>query len=169
VLEFAHGLSDGGRLTLGAWRHSATYGSTLAGLARHAGLGAYGLIEQPLWRGGDRRLDGFIRLGVADPKTQAIASDVNVGLVLANPLLGREGEAAGLAVLRSTTGRHVRHVAGAPAPHETVIEATYRLPIGQGLSLQPDAQYVMRPGAAPGARSALVIGVRLDGAWSGGF
>jgi len=169
VLESAGGLGAHGRLTLGAWRHSANYGSSLAAPGRRAGLGGYGLLEQSLWRGGGRRLDGFLRLGLADPKAQAIASDLAAGLVLASPFVGREGEAAGLAVLRSTAGARFRRLEPAAPRHETVVEATYRLPLGHGLALQPDAQYVIRPGGAPGQRDAVVFGVRLDGAWSRAF
>jgi len=43
---------------------------------------------------------------------------------------------------------------------ESILEATYVLPISGNWRLQPDLQWVVRPGAAGSYRNALVIGVR---------
>lgn len=49
---------------------------------------------------------------------------------------------------------------------ETIIEATYSDEIVNGVSLQPDVQYVIHPSADPTIRNALVLGVRLTIGWS---
>ncbi|CAN7609291.1 carbohydrate porin [Phenylobacterium sp. LjRoot225] len=171
ILEASQETGAGGRVSLGLWRHSAHFGSVLAPVSRHPGVGGYLLVEHPLWRGARRRLDGFARLGLADAKTQQVASDLNLGLVLARPFTDRAGEALGLAVLSSANGDHFRraHAHERPARRETVVEATWRLPIGDRLALQPDVQYVIRPGALRGVGHALVVGLRLEGVWSGGL
>ena len=49
---------------------------------------------------------------------------------------------------------------------ETIIEATYSDEIVNGVSLQPDVQYVIHPSADPTIRNALVLGIRLTIGWS---
>ena len=43
---------------------------------------------------------------------------------------------------------------------ESVLEATYVLPLSEQWEVQPDLQWVVRPGFAGSYRNALVIGVR---------
>ena len=173
ILETRRETPGGGRVTLGVWRHSAGYGSTLAALSQRSGAGGYVLVEQPLWRGTQRRLDGFVRFGVADPKTQQIANDLNLGLALARPFAGREGEALALGLVSAADGGHFRRAhaddAAPPAHRETIVELTYRWPLADSVSIQPDVQYVLRPGAVVDRRDALVLGVRLEMAWSRGL
>ena len=45
---------------------------------------------------------------------------------------------------------------------ETIVEATYKDEVLPGLSLQPDVQYVVHPGADPTIRNALVLGLRVQ-------
>ncbi len=49
-------------------------------------------------------------------------------------------------------------VAGA----ETAIELTYLLQIGKRLALQPDLQYVVRPGTDPTRKNALAVALRFE-------
>lgn len=172
VTEFSREIAAGRKITLGAWVRSADYGNLFGEHARRATGGGYVLVEHRLWSADRRELDGFVRFGAGDAKSEPVASDLNLGLVMARPFLGREGEALGFAVLSSRTSDHfhrkqVDHTT--PAPRETVVEATYRLPISQGLAFQPDVQYIARPAAAPSSRDALVIGFRLEGAWRAGL
>jgi len=169
ILETSQVTMSGGRVTAAVWRHSADFGSALTQVSRRTGLGGYLLAEHPLWRGGARQLQGFARIGFADPKTQQVASDLNLGLVLTRPFGGPEGEALGLAVLSAANGGHFRRTGESPARREMVVEATWRRPVGEAIALQPDVQYVIRPGAVRGARDALVIGVRLEAVWRRGF
>lgn len=171
ILQANQEIATGGRVTLGVWRRSAEFGSALTPVSRRPGLGGYLLVEHRLRRAGRRQLDGFVRIGLADPKTQQLASDLHLGLVLSRPFTDREGEVLGLAVLSAANGGHFRrdHQSEGPARRETVVEATYRLPVGESLSLQPDVQYVIRPGAVRGARDAVVIGLRLEAVWRGGL
>lgn len=171
LAEMARETGTGGRVTLGVWGHSAGYGDAFGDLGRQAAGGGYLLVEHPLWRNGVRGLDGFVRVGVADPKAHALASEINLGLVMTSPFLGVEGEAAGLALLSARTSARFRRLPGEPprGRRETVIEATWRVPIARGVTVQPDVQYVVRPGALKSARNALVVGLRLEAAWRRGF
>ncbi|MGL5837021.1 MAG: carbohydrate porin, partial [Sphingorhabdus sp.] len=48
---------------------------------------------------------------------------------------------------------------------EVAFELTYRAPVTDWLTLQPDAQYVLNPGATPGIRNALIFALRAEFAW----
>ena len=45
---------------------------------------------------------------------------------------------------------------------ETAVELTYLVQIGKHLALQPDFQYVMRPGTDPTRRDALAVALRFE-------
>jgi porin len=54
-------------------------------------------------------------------------------------------------------------VSGTPLQRrETTVEITYRAPVTDWLTLQPDLQYVRQPGFDPGLEDAWVIGLRLE-------
>jgi porin len=45
---------------------------------------------------------------------------------------------------------------------ETTLELTYLLQIGKHLALQPDLQYVLRPGTDPTRKNALATALRFE-------
>jgi len=67
----------------------------------------------------------------------------------------------GLAVARAIAS-NVAAIDEGRANTETVIEATYARQLTPWLSVQPDVQYVINPGAGPETRNALVMGVRVS-------
>lgn len=172
VGEAAHETSGGVRVAVGAWRRSGEFGSALEPVSDRASVGGYAMVEGPLWRTGERRLDGYVRIAGADAKVEQIATTVAAGLVLDRPFRGADGEYLGLAVISARNGEHFRRLAklagASPYKAETVVELTYRRPVTSWLSMQPDVQYVIHPGAERGRRNALLVGVRLDLAWSAG-
>ena len=73
---------------------------------------------------------GFARLGLAEPRTEEIATSYSAGLVLSGRLLGFEDEALGLGVTSVRTGAPYRRAQAAlrarVGRHETAVELTYR-------------------------------------------
>ena len=69
-------------------------------------------------------------------------------------------------VLSAGTGqdwRRAADMAGTPMhSRETTIELTYRAPLTDWLTIQPDLQYVMHPGFDRSLDDALVIGLRVE-------
>ena len=170
--EVSHGADDETRLVMGLWGHTAKFDTFGAAVRQDSSTGGYLLVEQPLARWGGRRLDGFARLGFADPKVEEIAAAHSAGLVLRGPLLGLEDEAIGLGVTVAENGRPFRRAQaalGAPVEkRETALELTYRAQLTPWLAVQPDVQYVINPGADPALKNALVAGLRFEVAWSSG-
>ncbi|WP_332771043.1 carbohydrate porin [Phenylobacterium sp.] len=171
VAELLHESDNETRLALGLWSHTAKFDAMGGAVERDSSMGGYALVERPLARWGDQRLDGFVRLGLAEPKTEEIAAAYSAGLVLSGRLLGLEDEALGVAFTTAQTSRpyrRARAALGAPVDkHETAVELTYRAQVTPWLAVQPDVQYVINPGADPALKNALVVGLRFEMAWSG--
>jgi porin len=172
IAEATGPIPGGGRISLGVWRHEAGYGSTLDPIRTAAATGAYLLADGPIWEGGSRALRGLVRIGLADPKTEQIATHLTADLVLDKPFSGADGEALGLGVVSARNGAHaVRRgeLQGPPlAKAETAIELSYRCPVSANVFLQPDLQYVVHPGGVAGRGDALVAGIRVGFSWSAG-
>jgi carbohydrate-selective porin OprB len=63
----------------------------------------------------------------------------------------------------STAYRGAEAAAGNPmALSETVFELTYSDQLTRNIRIQPDLQYVHNPSAAPGARCAIIAGLRIN-------
>jgi len=142
----------------------------------------YAVLDQFLYRepggGGDQGLGAFLRLaGAPSAHTSAVRFYADGGLTYKGLLPGRDEDTAGIAagyVLLSGAQRGLDRDTAAFSPgypirsSEVLIEATYQAQIVPGVTLQPDAQYIVRPGGHvpnprnPGAtvRNAAVLGVR---------
>lgn len=181
---------------LGAWYHTAPFpdrrfdsaGGLLAdpmssGVPKqHSGdFAIYGIVDQILWRRESTKDQG---LGVFF-QVQAGPSDRNLadlfvegGLNWNAPFADRPKDIAGIAVaylgISPAARRFSRDLVAfgtarsAFASNETVIETTYKAPINDWLTLQPDAQFVLNPNAGiPGSvgrapmPNAFIIGLRV--------
>lgn len=155
-------ISKYAQVQIGAW----TYTSSFDALDQDPGddaddrvksRGAYAMIEGRLASPGGRPLDGWVRVGRADPGANAIETYFGGGVAL-----GREGSRWGVAVGHARLGAPARDAAGTAGKRsETSIELTYARAVGKYLTLQPTLHYVINPGWDRAHRSALVGGVRV--------
>lgn len=159
------------RTVVGHWRYSAAF-DTLDGLtdgtprAARNNSGTYGFVEGPVWQSGERRLLAMLRVGVAEPRFNRVESTLQAALVLERPWLNREGEHVAFGVAYARNGRPAQRLASADGDallrEETVVELTWRVPVTPRIVLQPDIQYILNPGSAPGLDDALALGLRLE-------
>ncbi len=156
------------RVEAGAWTYTAPFDALdqfdVNGKPQRlrSSRGAYGLIEGHLYDpDGPRALTGWVRAGLADDRVNRIAAYAGGGLVYAAPIKGRDSDTAGLSVMRAMFGDPARRAEPGLAAAETTIEATYRAAVMPRVALQPDVQYIVHPGSAPGIANALVVGLRL--------
>lgn len=161
------GWTGRGTVALGAWAFTDRMGDqralTPAGDAvRRRAWGAYLMVEQPL----GERATAFLRAGASDADTQPLAGSWQAGLRVQPVFGGREDSvvAVGVSQARLASGyRANRRDAGSdPASAETVFELTYADILGDHLRLQPDVQYVRRPGGERGAQDMVVLGLRTE-------
>ncbi len=140
----------------------------------------YGVIDQMVWRREGEKDQGiglFLRVIGGPSDRNLINLGITAGMNWRAPFASREEDAFGIAVaylgISPAARRFSRDLIafGGPnvpyAANETVVEATYTAPITSYLTLQPDIQLVLNPGAGiPGPfgrrrlADAVVIGTR---------
>lgn len=161
-------LPGGVRAELGGWAYSSGLdalhrldpGGAALHLKRDRGL--YALAEGPLRVGERTSLAGWIRMGLADPVVQRISAYGGLGLVASGLIPARGEDQAGIA-LNHVIVDDPSLPPGMPAAKraETAVELTYRVQLRDWLSLQPDAQYIVRPGGDPRLANAVVFTLRV--------
>jgi porin len=140
----------------------------------------YGIADQTVWRRAgtnDQGIALFLQVMVAPGDRNLSNLFVEAGMNWKAPVAGRDNDVFGLAVSYQGIGAPARHFSrdlvhfggsgSSYAGDETVIEATYQYQVAPWWILQPDAQYVINPGAGiPSAFSskplnnAFIVGAR---------
>ncbi|MCD6707371.1 MAG: carbohydrate porin [Thiobacillus sp.] len=163
------------KYAVGAWSYTTRFADlvdvdgTGDPLMRKGNKGFYVLAERTLHRGTrnpDSHADGFIRYGRANADFNQFSSYFQTGLVLSGMVAGRGEDQFAVSYSTARTGdkhRLAASIAGAEATsHESVWEATYRARMAPWLSVQPNIQYVINPGADARIKNATVLGVRFE-------
>ncbi len=185
-----------GTYKLGFWYDSAAFpnqryaqgGMSLADPAGNGvpmtnrnNFGLYGVIDQMVWRPdaeSPQSLNAFLRIMGGPGDRNLLSFHLNVGLTLKAPFDGRDDDTFGVAFGLSkysagATGldRDIGFYNNVPYPvrtNESFIEVTYQAAVTPWMMLQPDFQYIMRPGGGvvnpqiPGQalKNAAVLGLR---------
>jgi len=150
----------GGRwkAALGGWYQTSDYAGA-TGRSRDRDHSVYLIAQAPLDSGGGATWNGFIQLGSARRTTNVTGRYLGIGVNAAGLLPGRPKAVLGLGLARAYTTRAWRRATPDAAQAETVMEVTWRFVPGDHLTLQPDVQYIIDPGATH----------RLDNAWLAGL
>lgn len=117
-------------------------------------IGGYITLEDTLASFGDgRRLDGWVRGGVADRRFNTISAYVGGGAVLHGVADMRDAMGFGIAHADLSRGQTIESggIVGTDSPGsgtETTVELSYQRPFSDHLTVQPDIQYVSSPGGA---------------------
>ncbi|KQN71384.1 carbohydrate porin [Sphingomonas sp. Leaf62] len=170
------GLQGRTAIGIGGWAYSrrqpriAPPGVTLADGAA-ASHGVYLLLERDLAGEADKagHWRAFARAGLSDGRTTPFAGGFQIGLTGRGIVPARPDSqvSIGMASADLSTPYRRANPAGEPAltGSEGMIELTYSDRIAPFLTLQPDVQYVRRPGGLRDADDALVLGLRAIVAW----
>lgn len=165
----------GGKLALGGWLYTASFAdladTTSDGrpVMHRGSRGAYLLGDQTIWTqdaDSTRQLAVFGQLGVGDSRVERFGRYLGAGLVFTGLLPGRGADELGLALASAHNGGPwVRSAlaSGMPAAEtESTYELSYLTQIGGWLAVQPDLQYVVRPGTMRTLHRAVVLGARFE-------
>jgi porin len=167
VAEVRNQITPDTVLGVGGWRYTASFDAIDPVRGRLSGnSGIYAIADALLYaapEGDEAGLRGWLRVGFADDRINAINTTVNGGFVYTAPF-GRMADQVGLSFAHARFGDAARQ-AGSLGPAETTLEATYSFNINSHLTVQPDMQYVMSPGGDPGIGDALVLGSRVIASW----
>ena len=143
----------------------------------------YALADQMLLRTGKADTDGVVVLGGyvhADRDTSPLENQVFGGVLSSASMIGRPKDSFGALFHyictsgRLTATQELEAALGRPLTsgnfgpvygvqrHEEVVELQYTAHIYQGLTVEPDFQYIIRPGATNAVHDAAVLGVRTN-------
>ncbi len=149
-----------GMYKLGGFYDSGRFADSRGGTKR-GNTGFYAVAEQELWHPGGKAecaLAFFGRVGLAPDDRNLVPLYFDIGFNFRGILSGRVDDILGLGFSSSQLSDAL--VAG--GGHEEVVELTYRLALGDHIFLQPDLQFILRPGATESAATAIVAGLRLN-------
>ncbi|MGI9088291.1 MAG: carbohydrate porin [Chthoniobacterales bacterium] len=159
-----------GVLKLGGFYNSKTF-DDLRHTGTHRGnYGFYVIGDQQLWREGTSEsaaaqgLAVFGRFAIAPPDRSLVVYDIEAGVTYTGLFPGRDSDVLGAGFLYSRVSNDAFTDSGTPLPshHEAVIEVSYQASLTSFLTIQPDFQYIMNPGAVRPARDAIVAGMRFS-------
>jgi porin len=159
------------KISLGHWRYTAEFAdlrsTDLAPLPpRDDNRGAYASIEIALDADASNANDtlAFARYGAANDRINEFGNFLGLGVRSRGLFATRPDDEFDLAVSHATVGEPARRAStGAGRErHETSIELTYRATLTEWLTMQPDIQYILHPGADPALDDSLAIGLRLE-------
>jgi porin len=164
-----------GKLAVGGWYYTAGFDDVSeqepdGRPVRHRGsAGAYILADEQVHRSAasaGRKISVFAQLGFGDARVNRFGLYAGGGIVFSGLLPTLENDELGLAVAIARNGSHFielqRQDAVPVTGTETTLELTYLLQIGKRWTLQPDLQYVMRPGTDPTRKDALAAALRFE-------
>lgn len=166
-----------GHLRLGGYYHSGRFrrldaptGSDLPRDVEHGNSGLYVHADQMVWRFVDapdpRGIVPFLAvLGAPDAEINLFPFFLDAGVVVRGPWPARPADDLVFGLVYgslSGTLRGAERAAGEPLQHfEMVLEWAYIIQVTPWLQVQPDVQYVIRPGATGDIPDALVLGTQL--------
>lgn len=156
ILQADYQLSKDTRIEAGAWRYSAALPAVDSGFAHDQG--AYASMETPVPL--LPRTTGWIRLGFADDRAQAVSGYIGLGAVQSGTFADRPDARLGIAVAHAIIGRPAVQVLGFSSA-ETSVEATYQVKLSDRFAIQPDVQYIIHPAGIAHAPNSLGVGLRL--------
>ncbi len=164
-----------GKIAIGGWYYTAEFDDLSERLpdgqpVRHRGSGgAYALADGLLYRSSGpthRRVNAFVQVGVGDSRVNRFGFYVGGGLVLSGLFPALANDELGVAVACARNGSHFfeeqRENAIAVTHTETTVEITYLVQIGRHVAIQPDLQYVMRPGTNLTRKDALAAALHFE-------
>lgn len=162
------------KYAVGLWRYSAKADDLAAvdgdgNPLRQRSWGGYVLAERTLFSIADnplRRLGVFARYSMTDGRSTPLRDAINIGISIRGPLAAREDDLLGIGFTRgrhSTAWRKAQSLLGIDtARAEDAIEVSYRAQFTRKLYVQPLWQHIQHPGGERDAKSADVLGLRLE-------
>ncbi|MBX3380665.1 MAG: carbohydrate porin [Phycisphaeraceae bacterium] len=165
-----------GNYKLGGWYDNSTYTDFVSSATSRGNWGIYGLFDQLLIPFGDREESrGLGVTGSAlfspDQSISTMPYFFTAGVVARGVFEVRPDDVAGLGFIfgnfsndLQTAQRNAQllNPAQGVQTNESVVEATYRLYLpGKSTFVQPDLQYIIRPGGTGQFGNALVLGCQI--------
>lgn len=155
---------------LGGFYNSKTFDDLRHTGTHHGNYGLYVIGDQQIWREGTSEsaaaqgLAVFGRFAIAPPDRSLVVYDTEAGVTYTGLFPRRDSDVLGAGFIYTRISDDARTDTGTPLPthHEAVIEVSYQASLTSILTIQPDFQYIVNPGAVRPARNAVVAGMRFS-------
>jgi porin len=156
-----------GTYRLGGYYDSKEFADVATGTSHQGEYCIYFIGEQELWHPdgkSTRTLSAFTRIGFAPPDRSTVTFYGDAGLNFRGIIASRPNDTLGLAFSNVWLSSDLRDQSGRPfRTHcEAICEFTYEAALSGHMSIQPDLQVIMNPGASHPASTAVVSGLRLN-------
>jgi porin len=163
----SHDLTLSGTYKLSGFYDSGRFADNAGDSSHRGNFSIYFVVNQDLWHLGgqaDRTLSFFTRFGGAPADRNSVQSYLDGGFNWKGLLPNRTRDTLGVGVSFTRLSDDLTDPSGRPYSehYETVVELTYQAAFGDHLSIQPDLQCIINPGATAPAATALIGGVRLN-------
>ena len=151
------------KLALGGWYLTTDY-TDFADHERSGQGGAYIIGERKIFSEEDasQGLGVFGQFGINDGKRSTLQNYTGFGLHYTGLFPCRDADITTVGIAQSRLSSDYREAVEGSTTAETSYELSHRFSLGSGLAIQPDIQYVNRPGASREVGHALVVGTRLQ-------
>lgn len=108
-----------------------------------------------------RKITGAFRYGFAHEQVRATEHFWSLGAVWSGPIAGRPRDALGFGVAQAVKGGDCKSAHPGSSATETLFEAYYTIKLAEWLSVTPDVQMILDPGAVRENDPAVVAGVKV--------
>lgn len=149
-----------GTYKLGGFYDSAAFDDP-SRRGRRGNYGIYLVAEQEFWHPEENHgsaLALFGRLGVAPRDRNLVPLYLEVGMNFRGFFPTRAADTAGIGFSYTQLSDRLQPGGG----HEEIVELTYQAVLRDHVFLQPDLQFIFRPGAIEPAATAIVAGLRIN-------
>jgi len=162
-----------GFIKLGMWHNTGEFNHVTSvdnngvPIKRDGNTGGYLVVDKMLYRedvehgSTEQGLGAFLQLGSNKKYVNEVNMYIGGGLNYRGLIPGRDQDEIGLAFAQARINDDLVD-AGGRKDHETSIELTYKAQITEHISIQPDFQYVIDPGAVSNVDDAFVVGARFE-------
>lgn len=136
------------------WQNRAPHTDIFNGRTNDYGMGVDASFDQEL----TKWFVLFARGGYQSPSIYATKMAFSGGFALLGDLYGRKDDRLSIGY-----GVAINNDDFSPGRNEHVIEAYYRLAVGNGhVGLSPDVQFIINPGGLPASHNVVVVGLRAQ-------
>jgi porin len=152
-------------IKLGVLYHSGSFQELLDSTKNKKGNLEFHLIAEHAlnnkYVGEKGKLDGFLQVGYApDEKISNISLYVGAGVNIIGLFLPSSEDILGLGIAYASLSKELSKNTETD-PYEMSVELSYSIPILNNITLQPDFQYIINPGADAELKNAVTAFVRI--------
>ncbi len=152
---------------LGLFKHTGRFPNVETGNAQTVkpGFGLYLIMDQPVFYENSSSKEGLAIFAEATyfPGKQNLAENfVALGFEYQGLMPGREQDKLFFGFLQTSLSNAVLTRTRLDEKHRSIIEINYLIEVGGGLSIKPDLQYIINPGANSGIDNALLSIIKMS-------